>query len=100
MSIKTKIWLITAISLILIGGIVFGGAMAMLGWDFSKLSTVKYEESKYEIKDDYNDISINTSGSEKYVIRFGYKYIFKLKSSIKIIYNAFIGIGKEKTFIS
>ncbi len=64
MSTQTKVWLITAISLILVGTILFGGAMAMFGWDFSKLSTVKYEESKYEIKDDYNDISINTSAAD------------------------------------
>ena len=32
----TKLCLIIAASLILVGCIVFGGAMTMLNWDFSK----------------------------------------------------------------
>ena len=43
MSKITKIWLIIAASFVLIGCIIFGGVMTMLKWDFTKLSTDKYE---------------------------------------------------------
>lgn len=57
----TKMWLITAACLILIGCILFTGIMTILEWDFMKLSTVEYETNTYEIKDDFNNISINTN---------------------------------------
>ncbi len=60
MSKTTKIWLIIATSLTLIGLIIFGGAMTMMKWDFSKLSTVKYETNLYEITKNFKDISIVT----------------------------------------
>jgi len=39
----TKIWLVAAASLILIGCILFGGVMIMPEGDFIKLATNKYE---------------------------------------------------------
>ena len=56
----TKIWIIIAASLVLIGCIVFGGVMSMLKWDFTKLSTNKYETSNYEINENFKNISIVT----------------------------------------
>ncbi len=61
---KTKIWLIAASSLLLIGGLIFGGVMTVLNWDFSKLSTVKYETSTHEIKENYQNISIVTNTAD------------------------------------
>ena len=61
---KTKIWLIIAVSLIVIGSIVFGGAMSMVKWDFTKLSTFKYENKRYEIADAYNGITIETKTAD------------------------------------
>ena len=58
MSIKTKLWLIIATTLVLIGCIIFGGVMSMLNWDFTKLSTNKFESNTYEITDDFSNISI------------------------------------------
>jgi len=55
---KTKIWLITATALIFIGSIIFGGVMAVFNWDFTKLSTVKYETNDYEISENYKNISV------------------------------------------
>ena len=55
-----KIWLITAASLLLLGCIIFGSMMAMLNWDFSKLSSGKYETNRHEIKEAFRDISIDT----------------------------------------
>ncbi len=58
MLIKTKRWLLIALFLVLVGLILFGGVMAVLKWDFSKLSTVKYETNRYEITEGYQSISV------------------------------------------
>lgn len=55
---STTIWLITAVCLILAGCIIFGSVMSVLGWDFKKLSTYKYETNSYEIAEKYTDIYI------------------------------------------
>lgn len=60
----TKIWLVAAVSLIVIGGILFGGVMTVLKWDFTKLSTRKYETNRYEITEDYQNISIVTDTAD------------------------------------
>lgn len=59
-----KIWLIAAISLILVGGIIFGGAMTALNWDFTKLSTVKYETNEHPVTGEYTNISITTDTAD------------------------------------
>ena len=64
MSKATKIWLIIATSLVFIGCIIFGGVMTAFQWDFTKLSTVKYETNDYEIKEDYKNISIVTDTAD------------------------------------
>lgn len=64
MSKTVKIWLIIAASLILIGCIIFGGVAAMLKWDFTKLSTNKYETNHYEINEICNNISIVTDTAD------------------------------------
>ena len=57
---KIKSWLIVALALIVIGGIIFTGVMMVLNWDFKKISTVKYETNSYEFED-FNNINITTS---------------------------------------
>ena len=64
MTRKMKIWLITASALMLVGCILFGGAMTMLKWDFNKLSTVTYETNRYEINEAYENISIAVDTAE------------------------------------
>lgn len=64
MSKKTKVWLIIAVSLMLIGCIIFGGVMGVLQWDFSKLSTVRYETNGYEISDNYKNMLIITDTAD------------------------------------
>ena len=64
MSKTTKIWLIIAASLMLIGCIIFVGVMSILKWDFTKLSTVKYETNNYEITENFNNISIITETAD------------------------------------
>lgn len=58
------VWLIVAASLIVLGGILFVGVMSVLKWDFKKLSTVKYEESSYDVTDNYRDISVFTDTAD------------------------------------
>ena len=57
----TKIWLITAAVLIVVGCILLGGIMAMLKWDFPKLSTNNYETNNYEIEELFHNTSIVTN---------------------------------------
>ena len=59
-----KTWLIIAVSLVLIGGTVFISVMSKLGWDFSKLSTSKFETNYYKIQEDYQNISIITDTAD------------------------------------
>jgi DUF4097 and DUF4098 domain-containing protein YvlB len=58
MKSSTKILLIVAASLMVIGLVVFLVVMTMAKWDFSKLSTEKYETNAYNIEDAYTNISI------------------------------------------
>ena len=64
MRTRTKVWLIIAASFVLVGGIIFGGVMSMHKWDFTKLSTVKYETNNYEITENFNNISIITDTAD------------------------------------
>ncbi len=64
MSKRTKIWLITAASLVLVGCIIFGGVMTVLKWDFTKLSTVRYETNDYKINEEFKNISIVTKTAD------------------------------------
>lgn len=59
-----KIWLIIGASLVFLGLIVFGGVMTMLKWDFTKLSTTKYETNTHEIGEAYQSISVNTNTAD------------------------------------
>lgn len=60
MKSRTKIWLIIAASLFLLGGTLFTVAMTTMNWDFSKLSISNYETNTHEITKTYQNISITT----------------------------------------
>ncbi len=64
MSKRTKIWLIIAFALILIGCALFGGVMEMLKWDFTKLSTVKYETVTYDFSESIYKFTANTNTAD------------------------------------
>lgn len=69
MSKSSKIWLITAVSLIVLGIMIFTGAMIMAKWDLSKLGTSKYETNTYTIKDTFKNISMKTDTADiKFVL--------------------------------
>ncbi len=61
---KTKTWIITAVLFILIGVIIFVGAMSMLKWNFKGISTTKYETKTYDIVEEFENISINTDTAD------------------------------------
>ena len=54
----TKILLITAGSLVLIGLIMFVAVMTAYHWDFTNLSTEKYETNTYEINEEFSSIKM------------------------------------------
>lgn len=60
----TKVWLIIAGSLVLIGCILFAIVMSVLEWDVTKLSTVKYETNIYEVSGEFSDISLISDTSD------------------------------------
>ena len=60
MSKGIKIWMIVGASLILLGALIFVGVMSVMGWDFKKLSTEKYETNTYSIDSEYKNITLIT----------------------------------------
>ena len=64
MSKKTKVWLIIASSLVVFGLITFAAVMNIYNWDFTKLSSVKYETNTYQLSEEFSNISIKTTTSD------------------------------------
>ncbi len=64
MKTKTKVWLITAAFLVLIGCILFVGVMTALEWDFNALATVEYKTNIHEIREDFDSISIDSDTAD------------------------------------
>ena len=60
----TKAWLITAASLVLMGCILFAGVMSTLGWDFAKLSTVRFETNTHKVNEAFGNISVITDTAD------------------------------------
>lgn len=54
-----KGWLLAAIILIIVGAIVFVGALAFINFDFTELSTRELEMNTYELNKDFNNILID-----------------------------------------
>lgn len=63
----TKIWVSVALALMLVGGIIFVVAMSAIGWDFTKLSTSKYETNRYALKESFQSVSVDIDTAD---IRF------------------------------
>lgn len=57
-------WSIAACALILIGCVLLGGVMMAMNWDFSKLSTVKYETNAYNLDEEFDSIFIDTDTAD------------------------------------
>ena len=59
-----KTGLVIATSLVTIGLIMFVAVMATCNWDFSELSTEKYETNTYELEERFSNISVDTDTSD------------------------------------
>ena len=64
MRTRTKLWLIIAASLVLIGCILFAVVMTTCGWNFIELATVEYKTTTYEISETFEGISLNTDTAD------------------------------------
>lgn len=65
----TKIWLIIATSLVVLGCIMFSVLMTVNDWDFTKLNTVKYETNTYQVNEDFNSITMLTDTADILFVR-------------------------------
>lgn len=61
---STKIWLVVAIALILIGVMAIESVMTVLDWDIEKLSISKYATKEDTINEEYRGISIVTDTAD------------------------------------
>jgi len=64
MATKTKVWLIIAAACIVLGCGLFAIVMTALDWDFTRLSTAKYETNTYNITEAFDGISVNTDTAD------------------------------------
>ncbi len=60
MSTPTKIWIVIAAVLVVLGGALFVAVMSANQWDFTKLSTSKLVTNNHQISEDFQNISINS----------------------------------------
>lgn len=58
---KTIVSLVLGLSLMVLGGLIFTGALAVNNWDFTKLNQHKYETKTFQFTEDFDNISIKTS---------------------------------------
>ncbi|MCD7784879.1 MAG: DUF4097 domain-containing protein [Oscillospiraceae bacterium] len=57
---RTKKWIIAAVILVAVGGVIFLGSLAAVGFDASRLETWFFHTNTYEFADDFDNISINS----------------------------------------
>lgn len=61
---KTKVWLLTAVLLVVLGLILFAAGMTANNWNFLNLSTEKYETNAYEIREAFRNIAVETNTAD------------------------------------
>ena len=64
MSKAGKIGLLIAACLVIVGLFLFAAVMSQYNWNFTKLSTAKFETNIYEIKESFNNIRIDIDTTE------------------------------------
>ena len=65
---KTKKTILIGLLIIIVGAVIFIGAFAALGFDFNKLSTVKYQTNTHDITENFKNISIDTPSSDVTIV--------------------------------
>ena len=61
---STKIWLIFAASIMLIGASLFTAMLAKNNWDFGRMSTLEYKTNTYTSLEQFQNISIETETAD------------------------------------
>lgn len=61
---KMKKWLMAAAFLVLLGAVLACTAMSMLGWDFTRLSTARYESREYELRQSFRNLSMESDTAD------------------------------------
>ena len=61
---STKIWLLAAAALVVLGILAFVCVMAVNHWDYGKFSNTQYETETVEINEKFEDISVRTDTEE------------------------------------
>ena len=87
-----KTWIIIGASLIVLGTIIFTGVMTMLKWNFSKLSTEKYQTVSYKTTDNFGSICIN-SNTAKIDFVLSDEYKVECFESKKISHDVYVQNG-------
>ena len=64
MSKSTKIWLIIATILVLLGSAIFAGTIIYSGGNFDKISSTKYQTNTFDISESFNSISVDLSTAD------------------------------------
>lgn len=59
-----KKYIVLAASLLALGLILFGGAMTMLKWNFSRFTTTKYETVTHDLTEDFQNIKIESGTAD------------------------------------
>ncbi len=57
----TKIWLVVAACLVLLGAVIFTAAVIALDFDLTNLSTHKFEGKTYKVDGDFENITVDTT---------------------------------------
>ena len=65
---SVKIWLITAFSLILVGAMIFGGALAVLKWDLSGFWKNSFEKEEYVFTEAVKSISVSVKEAKVEIV--------------------------------
>ncbi len=60
----TKLWLLIASALVVLGSLLFVGVMTVYGWDFTKLSTVSYETATHDIDGEFHSVSVDSETAD------------------------------------
>ena len=61
---STKIWLISASALVLVGILVFTAALASVDFDITKLSNTEYVTNEYSLTEDFESIFIEADTAD------------------------------------
>ncbi len=64
----TKLWLLIASALVVLGSLLFVGVMTAYRWDFTKLSTVTYETVTHDIDEEFHSVSIETDTADIHLL--------------------------------